>query len=455
MFDNLTAKLNEAFSKITGRGVLSKADIEETLAEVRTALLDADVGLEAVKHLINTIQTEALGEKIIKSVEPGQMVIKLVHDKLVAFMGGEKLENPLEFKGAPPHIIMMVGLQGSGKTTSTVKIAKWLEDKKMGRVLVASLDTRRPAAMEQLKILADGNNIKFLPIINGQNAVNIAKRALSAGKHGDYKYVILDTAGRLSIDDELIKELQEIKKVTTAREVMFVCDALSGQSALDNARQFHEKVGLNGAMLTRIDGDSRGGAALSLQYATNCPIKFLGAGETIDKIEQFNPDKIARQILGMGDIVSLVEKIQASVAEEESEKIAKRMMKGIFTLNDFADQLKQMRKMGDMKDIMGMIPGMGAMKNKMADMPIDDKMFVRMEAIISSMTKQERLKPDMIQAKRKIRIAKGSGTTVQEVNRLLKQHLTMANMVKQMGRLGPGGLARNIGSLMNMANRFQ
>ncbi|RAU23661.1 signal recognition particle protein [Paramagnetospirillum kuznetsovii] len=452
MFESLSSKLGQVFEKLTGRGALTEADVTEALREVRVALLEADVALPVVKDFIGRVKARAVGQEVIKSVTPGQMVIKIVHDELIATLGTKGTE--LNLSAVPPVVILMVGLQGSGKTTTSAKIAFKLKREKK-KVLLASLDVYRPAAQQQLQILAGQAEVGSLPIVMGEMPVAIAKRALDMGRKEGYDVVILDTAGRLHIDQELMAEVANVRDAAKPTETLLVTDAMTGQDAVTLAREFNEKVGVTGIVLTRIDGDARGGAALSMRAVTGRPIKFLGAGEKLDALEVFHPDRIAGRILGMGDIVGLVEKAMETLDQEEAERLAKRMEKGKFDLEDMRKQFAQVKKMGDLKGILGMLPGMGKMANQLKDANIDNKMVARQEAIISSMTPAERKNPDLIKASRKKRIAAGSGMSVQDVNKLLKQYQQMADMMKKVGKLGQKGLMRHgIGGLLPPTMRF-
>ena len=450
MFESLSDRLGAIFESLRGKGALEEKDVTEALREVRVALLEADVALPVAKDFIAKVKERAVGAEVLRSVTPGQQVIKIVHDALVEMLGGDA-DPALSFATAPPAAIMMVGLQGSGKTTSTAKIALRLQKRDKKRVLMASLDTRRPAAQEQLKILGEQADVKTLPIIAGQSPRDIAKRAMEAGKLGGYDVVMLDTAGRLSIDEQLMAEVADIHKATNPIETLLVVDALTGQDAVTTAEKFKERVDITGVVMTRIDGDARGGAALSMRAVTGAPIKFVGVGEKIDALDTFEPDRMAGRILGMGDIVSLVEKASEEMDEAKAKRAAKKMAKGEFDMDDLADQFKQMRKMGGMGAILGLMPGMGKMK-KMVDQAggLDDKEIIHQEAIISSMTKQERKKPALMNAKRKKRVAAGSGTSVQDVNKLLKAHRQMADMMKKMSKGGMKGMAKQLGMMGGM-----
>jgi signal recognition particle subunit SRP54 len=432
MFEALTEKLQGVFDGFTGRGALTEADIDKGLREVRLALIEADVALPAIKEFLSKVREKAIGSEVLRSVTPGQMIVKIVHDGLVEMLGTEGVGINLE--AAPPIVIMMVGLQGSGKTTSTAKIALRLKTRDKKKVLMASLDTRRPAAQEQLKILGEQIGVQTLPIIAGQTPVDIARRAMQAAALSSVDVVMLDTAGRLHIDEALMAEIAEIRDIARPLETLLVADSLAGQDSVGVAKTFKERVGVTGIVLTRIDGDGRGGAALSMRWVTGAPIKLLGTGEKIDALEDFHPKRIAGRILGQGDVVSLVEKAAETIDQEKAEKLAAKMKKGEFDLDDLADQLAQMRRMGGMQGILGMLPGIGKMKDQLAQAGFDDRMIKRQQAIISSMTKKERRKPDLLNGSRRKRIAAGSGTDVQEVNKLMKMHRQMADVMKQMGK---------------------
>ena len=445
MFESLSDRLGSNFEKLRGRGSLEEKDVTEALREVRVALLEADVALPVAKDFIAKVKERAVGAEVLRSVTPGQQVVKIVHDALVDMLGGDAEDAALSFAMAPPAPILMVGLQGSGKTTTTAKIAKRLQDREKKKVLMASLDTRRPAAQEQLKILGEQTDVKTLPIIAGQSPVDITRRALEAAKLGGFDVVMLDTAGRLSIDEQLMAEVAEIHKIARPIETLLVVDSLTGQDAVRTAEKFKERVPVSGVVMTRMDGDARGGAALSMRAVTGAPIKFVGLGEKLDALDVFDSRRMAGRILGMGDIVSLVEKAAEDLDIEKAKQQAKKMAKGEFDLNDLADQFRQMRKMGGMGAILGLMPGMGKAK-KMLDAAggFDDKEITRQEAIISSMTKAERKKPALMNAKRKIRVAAGSGTSVQDVNKLLKAHRQMADMMKKLGKGGMKGMAQQM-----------
>ncbi|MBP5215697.1 MAG: signal recognition particle protein [Alphaproteobacteria bacterium] len=432
MFESLSNKLSQAFSKITSRGVLSEKDIDEAMREIRVALLEADVSLPVVKEFIANVKNEALGEKVVKSVQPGQMVIKIVHDELVKLLGEGDTE--LNFNAPAPVCMMLVGLQGSGKTTTAAKIAKKL--KKNKRILLASLDVYRPAAQEQLAQLGKQIEVDVLPIINGQQPLEITKRALNEAKTGVYDLLILDTAGRLQIDEKLMTEVEEVKKLANPTETLLVADSLIGQEACNVAKAFNEKIGITGLVLTRIDGTSRAGAALSMKMVANAAIKFLGTGEKLDDIEEFHADRIAGRILGQGDVVSLVEKAMENVDRAEAEEMAKKMSKGSFDLNDMLSQMRQMKKIGSVGSILGMLPGLSKFKSQIEESGVCDNLMKKQEAIILSMTAEERRHPDIIKASRKRRIALGSGVEVHDVNVLLKSYEQMSTMMKKMGSFG-------------------
>jgi len=433
MFETLSNRLGDVFDKLKGKGTLSEALIEEALREIRRALLEADVALPVVKEFIAGVKEKATGEAVIKSVKPGDQVVKIVNDHLVEILGGDAEE--LKYQGEPYGVVLVVGLQGSGKTTTTGKLGKFLTEKKKQKVLMASLDVHRPAAQEQLRQLGEQTGVATLEIVAGQDPVTIAKRALDVGRKEGFDTILLDTAGRLHIDEELMDEVAAVRKVSSPTETLLVVDAMTGQDAANIGKSFHEKVGLTGIVLTRIDGDARGGAALSMRSVTGQPIKILGTGEKLDEIEEFDPKRLAGRILGMGDVVGLVERAIESIDEADAEKMAKKMAKGKFDLEDLLSQFRTMKKMGGMGAILGMLPGLGKMKKQIQDKMQDDA-FKHMEALILSMTPQERHHPEIIKASRKQRIASGSGRTVQEVNKLLKQY---AEMNKMMKRLKKGG----------------
>lgn len=440
MFDNLQDRLGSILNGLTGRGALSDKDVSAALREVRRALLEADVALEVVKDFVDRVREKSVGAEILKSIKPGQMVVKIVHDELVEMLGSEGVS--VDLNAAAPVVIMMVGLQGSGKTTTSGKLAARLTSRDRKKVLMASLDTRRPAAQEQLRQLGEQTQVDTLPIMEGQSPTDIAARAVQAAKLGGHDVVILDTAGRTSIDEPLMQEMADIKAKSNPHEILLVADALTGQDAVNLARNFDDRVGITGIVLTRMDGDGRGGAALSMRAVTGKPIKLIGVGEKMDALEEFHPKRIADRILGMGDIVSLVEKAAENIDAEKAALMAKRMKAGKFDMNDLSDQLNQMKSMGGMGGIMGMMPGMGKMKDKMAASGMDDSVFNRQLAIISSMTKKERTNPELLKNSRKKRIAAGSGTSAAEINKLLKMHRGMGDMMKAMGGKKGGGMMK-------------
>ncbi len=443
MFDTLTNRLGQVFDRLRGRGALSEADVNEALREVRVALLEADVALGVVKDFIEKVRVKAVGQDVLRSVTPGQMVVKIVHDELTAVLGSEA--STIDLNAPAPVVIMMVGLQGSGKTTSTAKIARRLTTRDRKKVLMASLDVQRPAAQDQLRILGEQAGVATLPIMAGQMPVDIAKRAVTAGRLSGYDVILLDTAGRLHIDEQLMAEIAAVRDIAKPHETLLVADALTGQDAVNIASTFKERVGITGLVLTRMDGDGRGGAALSMRAVTGAPIKLIGMGEKLDALEDFHPGRVAGRILGMGDVVSLVEKAAETIDAEKAAAIAKRMEKGEFTLDDLSEQLKQMQKIGGMKGVLGMLPGVGKIKNAIDQAGLDDSIFKRQQAMISSMTKKERAKPDIINGARRKRIAKGSGVDVSELNKLLKMHRQMADMMKDLKKGKKGGLGALFG----------
>ncbi len=446
MFDNLSEKLGGILDRLTGRGSLSEADVDAAMREVRRALLEADVSLDVVRGFTERVREQAVGATVVKSVTPGQMVVKIVHDELIATLGSEG--QTIDLNAVAPGAIMMVGLQGSGKTTTTAKLARRLVQRDRRKVLMASLDVYRPAAMEQLAVLGRDLDIPTLPIVAGQQPPQIARRALEAGRLGGYDVVLLDTAGRTTLDEEMMAEAASIKSTANPHEVLLVADALTGQDAVNLARAFDQRVGLTGIVLTRVDGDGRGGAALSMRAVTGKPIKLIGTGEKTDALEDFHPARIAGRILGMGDIISLVEKAAANIDAEKAARAAEKMRKGQFDLADMRDQLLQMSNMGGISSLMGMMPGIAKMKNQIAAAGIDDRIIKRQVAIIDSMTRDERRHPDLLKASRKKRIAAGAGQNVEQVNKLLKMHRNMADMMKAMGsgKRGPlAGIAQAMG----------
>jgi signal recognition particle subunit SRP54 len=442
LFDALSDRLSGVFDRLRRRGSLSEADVNEALREVRLALLDADVALEVVKDFIAKVREGAVGAAVLKSVSPGQMVVKIVNDALVEALGGEGAV-PLNLNAPAPIPFLMVGLQGSGKTTTSGKLALRLREKLRKRVLLASLDTQRPAAQLQLQQLAERAGVPSLPIVPGQTPVQIAHRAMETARREVFDVVILDTAGRLSIDEALMDEVRAVRDATQPAETLLVVDAMTGQDAVNTARAFNQALGVTGIVMTRMDGDARGGAALSMRAITGAPIKLTGSGEKLDALEDFHPERVAGRILGMGDIVGLVERAAEIIDKDEAEKLAAKMAKGTFDLDDYAGQLKQITKMGSLSGILGMLPGVNKVKAQLKDANLDTAILKRQAAIISSMTPKERRMPDVIKASRKKRIAAGSGTSVQEVNKLLKQFDDMSTMMKRMNKLGQKGLMRH------------
>jgi len=441
MFDGLTDRFGEIFDRLKKRGALSEDEVTAAMREIRVALLEADVALPVVKDFIDGVRGRALGEEVMRSVTPGQQVVKIVNDYLVEMLGPESAE--FEVRAAPPAAVMMVGLQGSGKTTTSAKIAKRIQERQAKKVLMASLDVRRPAAQQQLEILGKQALVDTLPIVPFETSRMIADRAMDTARKQGYDVVILDTAGRLHVDDALMAEVADVRDAAKPAEILLVADAMTGQDAVNVAQSFNEKLTLTGIVLTRVDGDARGGAALSMRAVTGTPIRLLGTGEKLEALEAFHPDRIASRILGMGDVVSLVEKASELVEQDEAERLVRKMEAGSFDLDDFAAQLRQLRKMGGLSGVMGLLPGVKKAQAQMAAANIDDKMVVHQEAIIGSMTGVERKKPDLIKASRKRRIASGSGTTVQDVNKLLKQHQEMTRMMKKMKKMGNKGLMRS------------
>ncbi len=440
MFKNLTENFNKIVEMLKSKGVLTEADIDNAMREIRLALLEADVSLPVVKKFINQVKEKAKGEDIIKSISAGQMVVKIVQDELTEILGSKNID--LELKNTP-SVIMMVGLQGSGKTTSSAKLAHFLRKKMKKNPIMASLDVQRPGAQKQLEVLAKQININSLEIIEGQKPVEITKRTLKEAKSNDNDVIILDTAGRLHIDAELMQELKEIKSISNPDEILLVADSMTGQDAVNVAKSFNEDINVTGIILTRADGDARGGAALSMLEATQKPIKFLGVGEKTDELEQFHPERVATRILDMGDIVSLVEKAAENVDKAEAEKLAKKLRsKSGFDFNDLAKQLRTIKKMGGVTSMMGMIPGINKMQDKMGDVEDSEQILKRQEAIISSMTISERTNPKLLNGSRKRRIAKGSGMEVQDVNRLIKQFMQMNKMMKKLGNMDKKSLMR-------------
>lgn len=439
MFESLSDKLSGILNGLTRRGALSEADVTAALREVRLALIEADVALDVVRSFIDKVRSRAVGAEVVKSVTPGQMVVKIVHDTLVDTLGAEQA--PISLESTPPVAILMVGLQGSGKTTTTAKLARRLCERDKRKVLMASLDTRRPAAMEQLATLGKQLSIDCLPIVTGQSPVQIARRAMDAARLGGFDVVLLDTAGRTTIDEALMAEVAEVKAIAKPHEVLLVADALTGQDAVNTARAFEDRVGITGIVLTRVDGDGRGGAALSMRAVTGKPIKLVGMGEKMDALEDFHPSRIANRILGMGDIVSLVEKASETLDAEKAKRIADKMRRGKFDLEDLRDQLTQIEQIGGVGGLLGMLPGVAKMKDQIASANLDERVVKRQKAIIDSMTRAERRNPDILKASRKKRIASGSGTKVEDINKLLKMHRQTADMMKQMGQAKRGPMA--------------
>ena len=448
MFEALSDKLSGVFDRLRTRGSLNEADVTEALREVRLALLDADVALPVVRDFIAKVRERAIGAEVLSSVTPGQQVVKIVNDVMIEALGGAGAV-PINLNAVAPVSILMVGLQGSGKTTTSGKLARRLSERLKKRVLLASLDTQRPAAQLQLAQLADQAGVPSLPIIAGQTPVQIANRAMDVGRREGFDVVILDTAGRLSIDQELMDEVRQVRAATNPAETLLVVDAMTGQDAVNTAKAFNDALSITGIVLTRMDGDARGGAALSMRAITGAPIKLIGVGEKQDALEDFHPERVAGRILGMGDIVGLVERASETIDQAEAEKLAAKMMRGKFDLDDYASQLRQISKMGSLSGILGMLPGVGKIKQQLAGADLDTKILKRQAAIISSMTMTERKTPDIIKANRKKRIAAGSGTSVQDVHRLLKQFDDMSAMMKKMSKLGQKGLMRQgLGALM-------
>lgn len=462
MFESLSDRLGGVFDRLRGRGALTEADVRGAMREVRVALLEADVALPVARQFVDDVTEKAVGQNVLRSVTPGQQVVKIVNDALVEMLGSDNVG--LDIDVSPPAVVMLVGLQGSGKTTTTAKLAKLLKGRERKKVMMASLDVNRPAAQEQLAVLGTQAEVATLPIVAGQQPVDIARRALQAAKLQGFDVLMLDTAGRLHVDQALMDEMKAVADIATPNEILLVVDSLTGQDAVNVAKNFSEQVPLTGVILTRMDGDARGGAALSMRAVTGKPIKFAGMGEKLDAIEPFHPGRVAGRILGMGDVVSLVEKAAQSIEAEDAERMAARLEKGKFDMNDLRAQLAQMRRMGGLGALAGMIPGMKKAQAAMASGAVDEKILLRMDAMIGSMTVKERAKPELINAKRKIRVAKGSGTTVQDVNKLLKMHLEMATAMKRIkkmggikglmamfGKGGPGGGLGGIGNAIGGA----
>ncbi len=439
MFEGLTNRLGAVFERLTRRGSLSAGDVQAALREVRVALLEADAALPAVRALLDAVQERAVGSEVLRSVTPGQQVVKIVHDRLVEMLGGEAEE--LRLAGNPPLALLMLGLQGSGKTTTTAKLALRLRDREGKKVLMASVDVYRPAAQQQLELLGRQAGIDTLPVVLGERPAAIARRAMRTAAREGYDIVFIDTAGRLAIDREMMDEAAELRDLVKPVESLLVADAMTGQDAVNTAAAFDEHVGVSGIVLTRIDGDARGGAALSMRHVTGRPIKFVGTGEQLDRIEVFHPERVASRILGMGDVVGLVERAAETIEQEEAEKLAEKLKRGRMDLNDLLTQLRQMRKMGGLGGLMGMLPQVGRLKAEMAKAKVDEGWITRQEAIILSMTPRERSRPEIVKASRKRRIAAGAGASVQEVNRMLKQFQQMQTMMKRVGKLEKRGMA--------------
>ncbi len=450
MFDSLSNRLNEVFDRLRRRGALGEDDVAAALREIRIALLEADVALPVVRDFVAAVREKAVGQEVLRSVTPGQMVVKIVHDHLVEVLGGNEPrrgasggDSGLDLNAAAPVAVMLVGLQGSGKTTTAAKIALRLKGRERKKVLMAGLDVQRPAAQEQLAQLGRQIGVATLPIVAGEGPVAITRRALQMGRTEGYDVVLLDTAGRLHVNEELMLEVAAVREAANPHQTLLVADAMTGQDAVNVAKAFGERVGVTGIVLTRVDGDARGGAALSMRAITGKPIVLIGTGEKEDALETFHPERIAGRILGMGDIVSLVEKAAETADEDEAERLAARLQKGNFDLDDLASQLRQIRRMGGMGGMLGMLPGVGKIKKQLAGANIDESIVKRQEAIIGSMTKSERKNPKLLNGSRRRRIAAGSGTAVPEVNRLLKQYQDMAGMMKKMKKLGEKGLMRH------------
>ena len=458
MFENLTEKITSAFNKLKGKGLIDEESLSNALREIRIALLESDVSITVAKDFINRVREKSLGKEVIKSISPGQMVIKIVNDELTELLGSESYE--VNLKSKPPALVLMVGLQGSGKTTSSAKLANWIEKNKSKKVMMASLDIYRPAAQEQLITLGNQNGIHVLPKQDNKKPLEILKLAKKEAEKNDFDVLILDSAGRNHIDEKMMKEIKEISKFTNFTEILFVSDSLTGQDAVNTAQSFSEKLDLTGIILTRLDGDGRGGAALSMKETIKKPIKFIGIGEKLDDFEVFHPDRIANRILGMGDVVTLVEKASEQIDKDEAEKLQKKILKGRFSLVDYAKQLDQLTKMGGIQGFLKYLPGMTGLKEKVEQSVENNDIFKKQKAIISSMTKKEKSFPDLVKASRKLRISKGSGTSVQDINKLLKQFKKMSQMMKKMGKnknfenMMSSGQLGDIQSLMNK-NKLQ
>ena len=451
MFESLSTRLNDVFDRLRRRGTLSEDDVGAALREIRVALLEADVALPVVRDFVAAVREQAVGQAVLRSVTPGQMVVKIVHDHLVGVLsGGEapgsgptEMQGGLDLNAPAPVAVMLVGLQGSGKTTTAAKIALRLKTRGRKKVLMASLDVQRPAAQEQLAQLGRQIDVATLPIVPAERPVAITHRALQTARSEGYDVVLLDTAGRLHVNEELMLEVAAVRDAATPHQTLLVADSMTGQDAVNVAKSFAERVGLTGIVLTRTDGDARGGAALSMRAITGKPIVFIGTGEKIDALEPFHPDRVAGRILGMGGVVSLVEKAAETADKDETERLAAKFEQGQFDLDDLAGQLRQLRRMGGMNSMLGMLPGIGKIKRQIDAANLDEKLLIRQEAIISSMTRRERKNPKLLNASRRLRIAAGSGTSVQEINRLLKQYQEMSGMMKKMKKLGQRGLMRH------------
>jgi signal recognition particle subunit SRP54 len=444
MFDTLSDRLGGIFDRLRGRGALSEDDVAAAMREIRVALLEADVALPVVRDFIAAVREKAVGQDVIRSVTPGQMVVKIVHDHLIETLtGGATGDSAIDLNAPAPVGIMLVGLQGSGKTTTAAKVALRLKTRERKKVLMASLDVQRPAAQEQLAQLGKQIGVATLPIVAGERPVAITRRALDVGRREGYDVVMFDTAGRLHVNEELMLEVAAVRDAAVPHQTLLVADAMTGQDAVNVAKAFGERAGVTGIVLTRVDGDARGGAALSMRAITGKPIVFIGTGEKIDALEPFHPERIAGRILGMGDVVSLVEKAAETADQEEAEKLAKKLEKGNFDLDDLAGQLRQLRRMGGMSSMLGMLPGIGKIKKQIDAANIDETIIKRQEAIIGSMTKAERRNPNLLNGSRRRRIATGSGTSVPEVNRLMKQYQDMSGMMKRMKKLGQKGMMRH------------
>jgi signal recognition particle subunit SRP54 len=450
MFESLSTRLNDVFDRLRRRGTLNEDDVGTALREIRVALLEADVALPVVRDFVAAVREQAVGQAVLRSVTPGQMVVKIVHDHLVGVLSGgapdhgaSEPQGGLNLNAPAPVAVMLVGLQGSGKTTTAAKIALRLKSRERKKVLMASLDVQRPAAQEQLAQLGRQIDVATLPIVPGERPVAITRRALQTARSEGYDVVLLDTAGRLHVNEELMLEVAAVRDASTPHQTLLVADSMTGQDAVNVAKSFADRVGLTGIVLTRTDGDARGGAALSMRTITGKPIVFIGTGEKIDALEPFHPSRVAGRILGMGDVVSLVEKAAETADKDEAERLAAKLEQGRFDLDDLAAQLRQLRRMGGMSSMLGMLPGIGKIKRQIDAANLDEKLLVRQEAIISSMTKRERRNPKLLNASRRLRIAAGSGTSVQEINRLLKQYQDMAGMMKKMKKLGQRGLMRH------------